>query len=85
MIGPDSNPTNSNPFNGKSLRGYAQSGRRIKPSLLPVEERGMQMTTSNQEQNETQMGRITPSVDLSLPPSLATPIIAQWTHEQRPF
>lgn len=45
----------------------------------------MQMTDSNQQQNETQVERITPSVDLSQPPSLATPIIAQRTHEQRPF
>ena len=45
----------------------------------------MQMTDSNQQLNKTQVDRITPSGDLSQPPSLATPTIAQWTHEQRPF
>lgn len=45
----------------------------------------MQVSDSNQQPNETQGERITPSGDLSQPSFLAIPIIAQGTHEQRPF
>lgn len=51
----------------------------------PLEGADAQMTRSNQQQNETRMNRITPFVDLSQPTSKATPVIAQWTHEQSFF